>query len=58
MMRADEFIMESMVTFDKVKLMIYHLLVAETWKQNILPIIKNDISKMSSLRSYITVLKF
>jgi len=33
--------MESCVTFDKIKLLIYDLIVSEMWKKNILPLIKN-----------------
>ncbi len=31
-MRSDEFIMESLVTFDKIKTLIFDLLVTEVWK--------------------------
>lgn len=54
-MRSDEFIMESLVTFDKVKLLIFDLLVTEVWKQKVLPILKPEIIKISSFRSYMTV---
>ena len=57
-MRSDEFIMESLVTFDKVKLLIFDLLVTEVWKQKVLPILKPDIINISSFRSYMTVLIF
>ncbi len=32
LMRSDEYIMEALVTFDKIKLLIYQLLVSEVWK--------------------------
>lgn len=31
-MRGDEFIMDTCVTWDKVKLLIYELIVSELWK--------------------------
>lgn len=50
--------MESCVTFDKIKLLIYDLIVSEMWKKNILPLIKNQLSKTSSFRQYIAVYFF
>lgn len=55
-MRSDEFIMESLVTFDKIKPLIFDLLVTEVWKLKVLPILKPDIIKISSFRSYMTVI--
>ena len=54
-MRSDEFIMESLVTFDKIQMLIYDLLVTEVWKQKVLPLIKKNIMKLSSFRSYMSV---
>lgn len=54
-MRSDEFIMESLVTFDKVQMLIYDILVSEVWKQKVMPLIKNQIIKSSSFKSYIAI---
>ena len=54
-MRSDEFIMESLVTFDKIQILIYDLLVTEVWKQKVLPLIKKNIMKLSSFKSYMSV---
>ena len=55
-MRSDEYIMESLITFDKIKILIYHLLVSEIWKSKILPLMKNKLSEISSFRAYTTVI--
>eukprot|EP00347_Sterkiella_histriomuscorum_P019773 403340343 len=47
---TDEFIMDYFVGF-----LIHDLLTSEIWKQKIYPLIKQDLSKISSLRSYLTV---
>ena len=62
---TDEFVMDSFVTYEKVLsyiinccqvgLLIYDLLVAETWKQKVLPLMMKDLGKISSIRSYLTV---
>lgn len=54
-MRSDEFIMESLVTFDKIKVLIYDLLATEVWKQKVLPLIKHRLLECSSFRAYVTV---
>lgn len=55
MVRSDEFIMESCVTFDKVKLLVYDLIMSEMWKQYVLPHMKHHICTLSSIRSYSAV---
>jgi len=55
-MRSDEYIMESLITFDKIKILIYQLLVSEVWKSKILPLMKNKLSEISSFRAYTTVI--
>lgn len=54
-MRGDEFIMDTCVTWDKVKFLIHELVVSELWKQKVLPEIRSDIVKLNSYRSYITI---
>ena len=54
-MKSDEFIMDTCVTFDKVKALIYDLICSEVWKQNLLPLLKKDIVGLNSFRSYISI---
>ena len=56
LMRSDEYIMESLITFDKIKILIYQLLVSESWKAKILPLIKGKLMDISSFRAYTTVI--
>ena len=55
LMRSDEFIMESCVTFDKIKLLIYDLIMSEMWKQYVYPHLKNHFAEISTLRSYTAI---
>ena len=62
---TDEFVMDTFVTQDKVGIfqnnylkvntLVYDLLLSETWKQKIFPLLSKDLAKISSIRSYITV---
>jgi hypothetical protein len=54
-MKSPEYIMEISVTYDKIKVLIYELIVSEEWKKNILPLIKQDILNLNSYRNYIPV---
>lgn len=47
--------METFVTFDKIKYVIFDLLVTEAWKQKLFPLLLDDLSKISSIRSYMTI---
>jgi hypothetical protein len=53
--REDEYVMDLVCTYDKVRVLIYDLIVSEVWKSNILPILKSHVSTLSSARSYILV---
>ncbi|KAL4477620.1 hypothetical protein ABPG74_002770 [Tetrahymena malaccensis] len=55
MVKSDESIMDYLVTFDKVKILIYDLIETEIWKQKVLPLLKNHILKINTYRSYIAV---
>ncbi|CAD8161362.1 unnamed protein product [Paramecium pentaurelia] len=54
--RSDEFIMEAFCTFDKIKPLIYDLIMTEMWKQYVFPYLKSHFTELSSIRSY-TVLQ-
>ena len=47
--------MEICVTYDKIKVLIYELIVSEEWKKNVLPLIKHDLIKLNSYRNYIPI---
>ena len=47
--------MESFVTFDKMKLAIYDLLMSEVWKEKVFPWLKEEFTKINSIRSYMAV---
>jgi len=55
MMRADEYIMEGLVTFDKIKALIFDLLVTEAWKGHVMPLMKDHLVNLSSYRPYLSV---
>ena len=55
MASSDEYVMESFVTFDKTKTLIYDLLMTEAWKENIFPLLKSEFSKINSIRAYMAV---
>jgi hypothetical protein len=52
MASTDEFVMEAFVTHDKITALVADLLSTETWKAKIFPILKADISNLSSIKSY------
>lgn len=54
-MNTDQQIMESCVTFEKIKMLIYDLIMSEMWKKNVLPIIKGQIALKSTFRPYMAV---
>lgn len=54
-MKTDEFILEECASHDKIKLLIYDLIVSETWKRKVLPLLKHDYEKMNTFRSYIAI---
>jgi len=49
---TDEFVMDSFVTLDKMPVLVYELLCAETWKHKVFPIIKADVAQISTIKSY------
>lgn len=52
---TDEYVMEAIVTYDKMKVLIYDLLCTEVWKQKLLPFLKSQLTQINSVRSYMTV---
>lgn len=52
---TDEFIMDLLVTLEKMDVIIYDLLVAEAWKKELYPLLKQHLAKGSSIKSYIAL---
>ena len=52
---SDEFVMESFCTLEKMPFIVNDLLTSEVWKQNVLPLIKNDVAAISTIKSYMCV---
>lgn len=44
--------MDNFVTLDKMNTLVYDLIVCETWKAKIFPLIKKDIVQTSSIKAY------
>lgn len=52
---SDEYVADSLVTFDRIKTLVYDLLVTEAWKDKVLPLLKDKLSKDSTVRSYMAL---
>ena len=52
LMNHDEFVVEAMLTFHKIDLLIYDLLVIEAWKDFVFPLIKERLAMNNSMRCY------
>eukprot|EP00820_Chromera_velia_P020814 Cvel_29427.t1-p1 / transcript=Cvel_29427.t1 / gene=Cvel_29427 / organism=Chromera_velia_CCMP2878 / gene_product=Zinc finger MYND domain-containing protein 10, putative / transcript_product=Zinc finger MYND domain-containing protein 10, putative / location=Cvel_scaffold4019:6144-11724(+) / protein_length=410 / sequence_SO=supercontig / SO=protein_coding / is_pseudo=false len=52
---GDEFVTDALCTFEKVPTLIHELVVIETWKEKLFPLLKKKLSKMSTLRSYLPI---
>lgn len=52
MASTDEYVMDTFVTLDKIDVLIYDLLLSEVWKENVYPLVKKEVGKMTSIRSY------
>jgi len=52
---SDEYVMDSFVTFDKMKVVIYDLLCTEVWKEKLHPLLMKQMTQINSVRSYMTV---
>lgn len=54
-MKNDEYILEECVTQDKFKMLIFDLIVAATWKREVLPNMKNHLPQLNSLKLYLAL---
>ena len=50
---TDEYVSEALVTFDRVKTLVYDLLVCEAWKEKVFPHLEVSLSKISSVKKKI-----
>jgi hypothetical protein len=56
MATTDEFVMETFVTFDKLKTVIYDLLMTEVWKEKCFPLLKKQLREnCNSIRAYMSI---
>mmetsp|Transcript_2649 Transcript_2649/g.4434 ORF Transcript_2649/g.4434 Transcript_2649/m.4434 type:complete len:90 (+) Transcript_2649:189-458(+) len=44
--------MDAFVTHDKINTLVMDLLTAEAWKQKVFPLIKSEVAKLSTVKSY------
>jgi zinc finger MYND domain-containing protein 10 len=53
---SDDFVLEALVTFDKLPTIIHELVVIEAWRENVFPLLEKDVVKRgSSMRAYFTL---
>ena len=53
---TDDFVLEALVTFDKLSIVVHELIVIEAWRENVYPLMEKDVLKRgSSMRAYFTL---
>eukprot|EP00164_Ancoracysta_twista_P007032 GFYU01009905.1.p1 GENE.GFYU01009905.1~~GFYU01009905.1.p1 ORF type:complete len:508 (-),score=140.68 GFYU01009905.1:64-1437(-) len=52
MFRHDEYVMEYMVSYDKIKVLIHELIAIELWKEKVAPHIEEELANLSSMKPY------
>jgi len=53
---TDDFVLESLVTFDKLPIIVHELVVMEAWRENVFPLLEKDVVKRgSAMRAYFTL---
>lgn len=52
MSNSDEFVMEAVLTFDKLGVLIHDLILIEAWKENIYPLLLDDLAGKNNMRLY------
>jgi len=53
---TDDFVLESLVTFDKLPTIVHELIVIEAWRENVYPVMEKDVLRQgSSMRAYFTL---
>ena len=49
---SDEFVLEAILTFDKMEILIHDLLVIEAWKENVYPKLLDRVAGRNTMRVY------
>jgi hypothetical protein len=50
---SDEFVLEAFITFDKLPCLIRDLLLVDVWREQVLPLLLDDISeRRATMRAY------
>lgn len=52
MTNSDEYVMEAVLTFDKLGVLIHDLLLIEAWKENIYPLLTSELAGRNTMRLY------
>lgn len=52
MSNSDEFVLEAILTFDKLKVLIHDLVITEAWVDLVFPTILKDLAGKNSMRTY------
>lgn len=52
MTNSDEYIIEALLTFDKLEVLIHDLLIIETWKEKVFPLLRARVAGRNSIRIY------
>lgn len=52
MTNSDEYVIESLLTFNKIEVLIHDLLIIEAWKEKVFPLLKARVAGRNSIRVY------
>jgi len=52
---TDEYVVDHLTTLGKIPVVIHCVLTIELWKAKVLPLVKEHVSKLSALRSYVPI---
>jgi len=52
---TDEFVMNTFAVQNKVRDVVYSLIVSESWKNYLLPLLKDHLVKLSSVKAYVLI---
>ena len=50
---TDEFIMDALITAEKIPWLVNDLLTSEVWMSNVFPLVKDEVAKLSSIKAYL-----
>lgn len=52
MTNSDEYVLEAFLTFDKIEFLVYDLLLIEAWKENVFPLLIDELAGRNNMRLY------